>query len=364
MKTALFDIRHLYYLPQFLPVIEELLKRNNYAVYVTVSVNESVEKENYLNKIFYHKQVHVIREKTDAKRLAKCSSLNPDILFVGNVRKTHPIANDQTLTVMIYHGIGLKTSYYKDTSPQIDVYAIESQERMDHMLSKGFNKDQLALCGFTKLDPLIKSKNRDQKDLLRELKLNEDKKTVFYTPTFYPSSIEKTVKSLVNHDFDFNLIIKMHQFSWQMKKYRYHIDAIQKLGGKENVYIVDKANTNIIDYYLISDLLLTDISSTLFEFLILNRPIVQCLDFTFRNHHKLFPWLVNKRFDKARMKKVDFTYQIKDANLLVELINKTLRLPEELTDERTKAISEFHYLPDGNASSRLLDFIEAKLMDS
>lgn len=364
MKTALFDVRHLYYLPQFIPVIDELLKRNNYAVYVTLSVAEGEEKENYFTHVFQDRQVHIIRGKTEKKRLAVCSSLKPDILFVGNTGKIHELTKGNTLKVMIYHGIGLKTSYYKDTSSDIDIYAIESQERVDNMLAKGFKKKRLALCGFTKLDPLIKSCEKDPQNLLKEIGLDVDRKTVLYTPTFYPSSIDKTVKSLRNNDYDFNLIVKMHQFSWQLEKYRSHVEAISELGKKRNVYLIDKTEFNIIQYYSVSDLLLTDISSTLFEFLVLNRPIVQCLDFSFRKHHKLFPWLVNKRFDKARMEKVNFTYQINNADLLVESVNKILESPDELKNARTKAISDFHFLPDGNASRRLVDYIEAKLMDS
>ncbi len=364
MKTVLFEVRHLYYLPQFLPVIDELIARDNYLIYVSLSSNEGEAKLNIFKNIFTNKPVHVIQAKTEEKRLAQCANLKPDILFIGNIERNSLFANKQTLSVMIYHGIGLKSSYYKDTSSQIDIYAIESQGRINNMLSMGFKKEQLALCGFTKLDPLINSSVKDHHKALEAPGLDINNKTVFYTPTFYPSSVEKTVESLIKNDFRFNLILKLHQFSWQMEKYIHHIEAIKELSKKVNVYIVDKMDINIIDYYLISDLLLTDISSTMFEYLVLDRPIVQCLDFTYRKHHKLIPGLVNKRFDKARMEKVNFTNQIKDANQIIGLIDEILNSPDTMSSQRKKAIPEFLFKADGNASSRLVDFIEAKLMDT
>lgn len=362
MRTVLFEVQHLYYLPQFLPVIDELLYRKKFLIYASISTNESASALAEFKRTFESRAVQTIQAKTEEQRIAQCKILKPDVLFIGNIGQSNWLASNNTFKVMIYHGIGLKSSYYKDTDLEIDMYAIESQERIDNMVKQGIEKNKLSLCGFTKLDPMTKRKGLTNKKLLAEMGLNPDKKTIFYSPTFYPSSLEKTVYCLQSNELNFNLIIKLHQFSWQLEKYIHHIEAIAKLVNKENIFIVKQDDQKILDHYLVSDLLLTDISSTMFEYLILDRPIVQCLDLSFRKHHELMPWLVNKRFDHERMEKVDFTYQTKSADELIGILSSALDTPDELSNKRKKAMKLFHYKIDGKASSRLVDDIEAKLL--
>ena len=54
---------------------------------------------------------------------------------------------------MVYHGIGLKQSYYKDTSSRINIRAVESAARFDELKNDGHQN--LLLTGYTKLDRLF-----------------------------------------------------------------------------------------------------------------------------------------------------------------------------------------------------------------
>ena len=45
----------------------------------------------------------------------------------------------------------------------------------------------------------------------------------------------------------------------------------------KNIYLVPNEQFDIIPFYRIADLLVSDISSTMFEYLPLNRPIIQAL---------------------------------------------------------------------------------------
>ena len=50
MKTVLFEVQHLYYLPQFLPIITELISRTNYKIFVSLShYSSSKEKNEFLS---------------------------------------------------------------------------------------------------------------------------------------------------------------------------------------------------------------------------------------------------------------------------------------------------------------------------
>jgi len=58
---------------------------------------------------------------------------------------------------MVYHGIGLKKSYYNDIDSRIDLRSVESKTRMLELKEHGHQN--LVLTGFTKCDPLVKSEN-------------------------------------------------------------------------------------------------------------------------------------------------------------------------------------------------------------
>ena len=62
----------------------------------------------------------------------------------------------------------------------------------------------------------------------------------------------------------------------------------------KNIYLVPNEQFDIIPYYKIADLLVSDISSTMFEYLPLNRPIIQAECYTLRFKHRIFPQILEE----------------------------------------------------------------------
>ena len=361
MKTVLFEVQHLYYLPQFLPIITELISRTNYKIFVSLShYSSSKEKNEFLSSLTLP-EITIILGSSEQDRIAQCYNLSTDIIFIGNKGSINKIASDNSLVVMVYHGIGLKQSYYKDIPDRVDIIAVESEDRFKQLINKKFDKSKLVLTGFTKLDILFKGDFQQASIYSQNLRLDHKKKTILYTPSFYPSSIEKVLGKLIEVDFQFNLLIKLHQFSWTKKKYYNHIKLATSLAKKENVYLLPLEEFNIIPYYKLADLMISDISSTLFEYVVLNRPIVQVLALSFRKKHQIFPFLIRKRLDDNRMTSVNFTTQVSDVKNLLNVIKQNLHNPEIGFEERREALNHFHFSPDGLASKRLIDAIENKL---
>ena len=56
---------------------------------------------------------------------------------------------------MVYHGIGLKQTYYRDITDRIDIRVVESKERYDILQKQG--QKNLVLTGYSKCDPLIEN---------------------------------------------------------------------------------------------------------------------------------------------------------------------------------------------------------------
>ena len=117
-------------------------------------------------------------------RISKIKEKSFDIIIVGNIGQLKKVVNDNELTVMIYHGIGLKKSYYNDIDDRIDLRFVESEPRMKELVSHGH--ENLVLSGFTKCDPLVKN---DHNSIIRSIGLDTKLKTILYAPSFYPSSI-------------------------------------------------------------------------------------------------------------------------------------------------------------------------------
>ena len=90
---------------------------------------------------------------------------------------------------MVYHGIGLKQSYYTDIDPRVDIRSVESVARFNELKSHGH--DNIVLTGYTKLDRLVNFSNPEIKFTNQKIELDPDKKSVLYAPSFYPTSIDK-----------------------------------------------------------------------------------------------------------------------------------------------------------------------------
>ena len=280
-KTV-FDAYHLYHLPQFDPVIDLLLNDNRFEVFLTTSSANLPDEQNLTKHIFQRRNVQCIFANNEEERAAKIRSLNPDVFICGWSR--YPIekfVTEKTLVGMIYHGIGVKPSYWRDNHPRLNIRFVEGPFRMRQLREKGIQTD-LELTGFPKIDPLFNGQIASREEILRNLGLDLNKKTLLYAPTFYPSSFESFGMKLPEMAKDLNLIIKLHQWSYFMEKFsgvnlRRHIKLTNKIRKKyPQVVIIEPEHYNIIDLYQVADVLLTEASSTIYEFMALRKHIIIC----------------------------------------------------------------------------------------
>ena len=357
MIKVLFECHHLYYLANFIPIIQEMKKRERYNITATIPYDTAQKEKNIFKNALEKLDIILIHPENEKQRIKKIRSDTFDIVIVGNVGNLNKIVHNQTLAVMVYHGIGLKQSYYMDIDNRIDIRSVESASRYNELTNQGFQN--LALTGYTKCDPLVKKKKKIN---LMDLGLLANKNTVLYAPSFYPSSIDKLLPYLEEISINFNLIIKLHNFSWHQKRYKYQSNEILKLTNKcSNIYLARPEEFNIIPFYHIADVLISDISSTIFEYLYLNRPIIIMECFTLRNKHKIFKRRFLKKMDLARTKAIDFAYKLSNPKELNNILNTAIESPLFHNKERLEAQTEYLYKTDGKASSRLIDSIENKL---
>ena len=359
IPSVLFECHHLYYLPQLRPIMAELQRRGGYHLAASMPRTVNADEQARFKGAILALGIELIAADTEDDRLTQLAGRAFDVVMVGNVGRLERIVAPHSLAVMVYHGIGLKSSYYRDLSPRIDLLAVESEARLDTWRRKGISSG--VLTGMTKLDPLATEPGR-KAETLAALGLDPQRQTVLYAPTFYPSSLPAALPGIAELAAQVNVIIKLHHFSWHQKRYLHQSEAAAELSGLDGVALAPAEKFDILPYYQAADALISDISSTLFEFLALGRPVLQTTFATSRWRHRLFPWRLRRRMDLQRAAQVDFTRIVSHPGMLAALTLAELQHPAALKKQR-EAAAELHLyrVGDGQASARLVDAIDAAL---
>ena len=359
MLSVLFESHHLYYLPNFLPIIKEMQRRGSYEIFTSIPDSIPKQEKNIFYQICNEQDISTIVSNDEYDRIQVIKNKKFDIIIVGNIGQIEEIAANHSLVVMVYHGIGLKQTYYNDIVERIDIRAVESKSRYEILSSQGHSN--LIINGYTKCDPLININNQLD-DYYVKVGLDKNKKTILYAPSFYPSSIEKLYPELELFSNEFNLIIKLHNFSWFQKRYKYQSEMMKNLNSKlTNLYLAQPHDYDVIPFMRISDLLISDISSTIFEYLPLNRPIIMAECLSIRLKHRILKKRFTRKLDLERYDSIDFVHRMNEPGQLNSLVYHCIEYPNELSDLRLGAIETYLYKNDGKASSRLINEIENKL---
>lgn len=347
-----FDIKHLYYLPQYIPVINALRDRDincHCLIHQQVIPNKVTEEYLTNNKLNYS-----FIENDDAARKYYLTK-KPDWLIFGNAFYNLGAINQQTNTVLMQHGIGPKSCYYDVSKSDITYRFVEGKHRQKR-LQQMFPEKSFINTGYAKLDPII-NKSVDKINL-NEIGLNEKKPTILYAPTFYPSSIQCLSPNFPASLSGYNLIIKPHFFSFIKKAYSKQRKILEHWQSFDNVYLADLSEISILPYMDIADILISDASSTLFEFTALNKPAIWCDFYHVRWSYKgIFKWRLKKRLDKDLKYFGQVAQRVTNEDELKEQIENHYHSPEIKEVERQKMTELLTGKIDGYCSQRIVNFI-------
>ena len=361
----LFDSYHLYHLPQFDPLIDLLSRDSRFQLFhSTCSENKKVEIDLCL-RILNSRPGEVIYYDNESERAKKVKELNLDVFICGWSRyPIHHFVNAKTIVGMMYHGIGVKPSYWRDNSDRLDIRFVEGEYRINQLREKGV-KTKLALTGFTKLDPLFNNDNKKLSVIKKSLNIDSTKKTILFAPTFYPSSIEKFGIHFGELTKNFNVILKPHMWTFFLDNFsEYNLkpqrNLVYELAEKFNhIKLLKPEIYNIVPYYQISDLLLTEASSTIYEMIALQKPVVVNRFFKLKLSHKLFRYrLFKKRLSKKMNDDIsNFCFEMYKP----DEIKKTIRFALENKDKKVHELKKYQkkmlYKLDGKCAVRVRDEI-------
>ena len=217
--SILFDVYHLYHLAQFDPLIDLLENDNRFKIFFSTSSKNSKEEIEICTSILNERKGSFIFHENEDIRKTKIKKLNLDVFVCGWSRyEIESYVSKTTLVIMIYHGIGVKPSYWRDNNKRLDVRFVEGQYRIDQLRKNRVDTD-LVLTGYIKLDSHFKKNSNYYKEKEELLGLNKLKKTILYVPTFYLGSLEKLGLPLGNFTSDYNLKIKPHIWTYYLDSF-------------------------------------------------------------------------------------------------------------------------------------------------
>ena len=361
----LFDSFHLYHLPQFDPVIDLLSRDNRFQIFhSTAAVNKKEERELCLN-ILATKPGTMIYSESEEERAKMMKELDLDFFVCGWSRyELDEYISEKTLAGMIYHGIGVKPSYWRDNHPRLNIRFVEGIYRMDQLRSHGVDKE-LVLTGFTKLDPLFSQNPGFDEKLTQSLGLDPSKKTILFAPTFYPSSLERFGMKLGEYTQNYNVILKPHMWTYFLDKFgEYNLVPQRNLAYDlaekfSHIKLLGPEVYNITPYYKISDILLTEASSTIYEMIALEKPVIVNRFYRLKLSHKLFRYrLFKKRLSKEMNKDItNFCFEMNRAKDLPQVLDTAFNENHKRLNIVREYQNKMLYKLDGKASERVRDTI-------
>ncbi|ETX10935.1 CDP-glycerol glycerophosphotransferase [Marinomonas ushuaiensis DSM 15871] len=353
---VIFDTKSLYYLPQYLPVYNELCKLGIKSTFVFYDgVHNDV-----INKIISDEKLQHFWVKDEEKAAAYYEERKADWVFFSNTFHYLDRVHKVSKTAQMAHGIGPKTSYYTQSSRPMGVRFVEGAYRTQR-LREMFPNDVFVDVGFCKLDPIFNGEISDI-SLSETYGLKDDFPTILYAPTFYPSSIECFPADWPAEFKDFNIIIKPHYFSLSKSKY-YKQQALLKTWSEfDNVYLAKVEDYSLVPFLSISDVLVSDASSSLFEFALLNKPVIWCDFLKLRlGYRGIFSYRFKKRMDKDYGDYSNIAVHAKKYENLKSLIVQQLDNPEEFESIRLEMSEKLAGKVDGSASKRIVEYVMSNI---
>ncbi|NND78478.1 MAG: glycosyltransferase [Maribacter sp.] len=260
-----------------------------------------------------------------------------DIIFVPGNEVPYYLRG---LKVQIFHGLaGEKKGHFRIRS-YFDLYLTQGPyftQKFNELKSK-FQDFDVIETGWPKLDVYAHKKDTFAAEKQQVLKAYNTDTIVLYAPTFSPSltSAPFLIKEIENLAVNtgFVVIIKFHDL--MVEKW---IKAYKEL-AKRIPNVIFQEEKNIIKFLLLSDILVSDTSSVIYEFLLLDKPVL-----SFKNIAENIQWDDSKNYSNLTEKVID------------NLEN------DPFSEQRNQINQQFHPYKDGQSAQRMLSAAKQYVME-
>lgn len=261
--------------------------------------------------------------------IEKAYAFMPEAIFVpGNIVPYYLPG----VKVQIFHGYAGDKKGHWAIRRYFDLYCTQGPwfTRRFEQLAQKYKDFEVVETGWSRQDWIYANLNRFSSERENLLKKHGKSRLVLYAPTFSPSmtSLPHLKEALVEYvnSKDVLLLVKLHPLT--SPEWASEYKELASL-HPDIVWIDDHG---ISKYLLMADLMISDTSSTVYEFLLLNKPVV-----TFRSISQNIYW-------------ENFT----EITGLEEACNRALHDPDSVS-KRQWIVENFDPHLDGKCSERMLE---------
>lgn len=282
-----------------------------------------------------------------------------DVVVTGDIL-TDAARYGAALLCFINHGTGIKTILYRLLDRHRDtryMIFVEGPYRKARIADLGvLGSSEVFVVGYPKLDPIFQGKfNREE--ILAKWRLDPSRPTVLYAPTYKPTSLDQIRDKILPAAEGYNLLVKLHHYSWRGKyaPHWHHKIYEQAVPKYQHARLVPPEEHSILPFIFVADTMLSEASSTIFEFLALGKTgIIFDLPCDRLKHHDGMPLLDedNRRFLEGAFVHIASPDQIRDA------VARALRPDQEMKQAAEHYRGELFYSLDGHASDRVVEKME------
>ena len=287
------------------------------------------------------------------KNIKNLSNFNGVIISQSNARIISH--NSNIKTIFVGHGTGDKKY---GGNPEIllsyDYHFISGPKHLAKLYDVGINipKDRLVSIGNPRFDYYLNIKNKT--NYLNFLGVKDlSLPTVLYAPTWKwgGGTLRKLVYNLSRKlSVRFNLIVRPHHFDIHLIPW---LRLWVYLEGLENIYFSNPnniLNEDTMDVFASSDILISDTSSLIYEYLITGKPIIRVNTEDEQNLH-------NMPSEMTIFGKSD-VLDPGNLDLIIDKINLNLN-EQPYKHVYEKMLSDCFYFNDGASTKRAIDFISS-----
>ena len=268
----LFKIGFVYHKAAFDPVIELFLKDDRYDVWFSL---DEERRRRFLMNLRYRPPI-VDEWVRQGYRFTNEKS-GFDVVVTGDTLREAKEYGD-ALLCFLNHGTGIKNILYRNLAKcSGDRYHIfvEGRYRLEKLNESGvLGRSQVHVIGLPKLDYYFQGRFQNKAAILNTWGLDPGKPTVLFAPTYKPTCLYEVKDALFEAtQDDYNVIVKLHHYSWMGKyaphrQHRIFENRVQKFGHS---VLLPMTEYNIVPYMAVADTLISEASSTVFDFLALNK---------------------------------------------------------------------------------------------
>lgn len=309
-----------------------LFCQNNYAFGILEPIKQVLEankdeyiwyvKDKILNDFPYKPDNHT-------NLISDLETFNSDVIFVPGNEAPYYLRG---LKTQVFHGLaGEKKGHFR-IRHYFDLYLTQGPYFTNKFNKlKAIHKDfDVIETGWPKLDIYGEAKNKYNNYKIELLKIHKAKKVILYAPTFSPKLtsapfLVDQIKELASNP-DYVILLKFHPLmtiEW-LDTYRELAKSVSNINFQEE--------KNIIKFLLISDILVSDTSSVIYEFILLDKPAI-----TFNSISKNINWEDSN-----------------DYNSLVLLVERNLE-KDPFAESRAYINAQFHPYSDGKSAQRMVE---------